>query len=49
MKYQTLIEYVLLIALAAFVAVNLYGPVGRDLNRTFADVGSKLEATVNGR
>lgn len=49
MKYQDLMEYALLIVLAAFVAAKVYGPMGKQLNAALYGVAAKLEATTNGR
>jgi hypothetical protein len=48
-KYQGLLEYVLLVALAVLVAVKVYGPIGQQINATMTQAAEKLEATVNGR
>ena len=49
MKYQGLIEYVVLVALAVFVAVKVYGPIGQQINASLTETAAKLEASVNGR
>lgn len=49
MKYQDLIEYTLLVALAVFVAVTVFRPMGQQINATLTKTAETLEATVNGR